>query len=291
VVAHFEEWVTDIVVEALDNALAKERFDWVPEMAVLIPARVIARVMGVAEADRQKIVDWSLAMFHQEEGDETGERSLKIIREIFGFVQVLRAEKLADPQEDMVTVLAQAAEKGEISDNEFLFYCMSLITAGFETTHTLIGQSMRMILEDPEVARIFTETMDTDGAGPLIEEFLRMISPAMNFARTVTKDVEFNGHQLRESDVMQMMYAAANRDPAVFEDPHRFWPGRPNGADHLSFGAGPHRCIGQALARLEVRVLFEQLHQRGVRLELDGEPKRGHSTFINQLAVLPVRVA
>ncbi|MEY2435076.1 MAG: hypothetical protein QOC92_4801 [Acidimicrobiaceae bacterium] len=291
VVANFDGWVRSIVVEALDAAVAKQEFDWVAEIAVLIPARVIARVMGVPNDERHKIVEWASDMFHMgEDGDEASARSGEIILEVMAYSAVLREEKLRDPKDDMITSLASSVERGEISMNEFLLYCMGLMIAGFETTHTLMGQVMRMMVEDPEVSDTFYSTMATDGADPLIEEFLRMISPAMNFARTATRDVEFAGEHIKAGDVMHMMFAAASRDPEVFDEPHRFVPGRAHGSEHLSFGSGPHRCIGQALARLEIRILFEELARRDLHFELAGEPKRGLSTFINQLTYLPVRL-
>jgi cytochrome P450 len=289
VVANFDEWVREIVVEALDGAVAKKEFDWVAEIAVLIPARVIARVMGVPNDERHKIVEWANGMFHMGEGHEA--RGREIMQQTLAYAAALREEKLRDPKDDMISELAGSVEREEISMSEFLLYCMGLMIAGFETTHTLMGQAMRMMVEDPEVSDAFYSTMATDGADPLIEEFLRMISPAMNFARTATRDLEFAGEQIKEGDVMHMMFAAASRDPEVFDEPHRFVPGRANGSEHLSFGSGPHRCIGQALARLEVRILFEEMARRDLHFELGGEPKRGWSTFINQLTSLPVRLS
>jgi cytochrome P450 len=290
VVANFDGWVRDIVVEALDGAVAKNEFDWVAEVAVLIPARVIARVMGVPNDERHKIVEWANGLFHMGDGDDAAD-GLEITQQVMAYSAALREEKLRDPKDDMITELAASVEREEISMNEFLFYCMGLMLAGFETTHTLMGQSMRMMVEDPEVSGAFYSTMATDGADPLIEEFLRMISPALDFARTATRNLEFAGEQIKEGDVMHMMFAGANRDPEVFDEPHRFIPGRANGSQHLSFGSGPHRCIGQALARLEMRILFEEIARRDLQFELAGEPKRGWSTFINQLTYLPVRLA
>jgi cytochrome P450 len=113
----------------------------------------------------------------------------------------------------------------------------------------------------------------------------------MHFVRTATNDMTFYGNQIRQYDVMVMSYAAANRDPAVFADPHDFLPGRPNAAEHMAFGNGAHRCIGAALARLEMRILFEETYRRGLEYTLVGPPEPGWSTFINQLRSLPVRVS
>ena len=109
----------------------------------------------------------------------------------------------------------------------------------------------------------------------------------MNMARTATCDTELAGQAIRTGDVLQMYFIAANRDPEIFAEPHRFDPWRPE-TRSLVFGSGVHRCIGAALARLELRILFEEMRARNIRLRLDGEPRRGWSVFINQLVALPV---
>lgn len=289
VVAHFDEWVSDIVNEIIDDFMQKEEFDWVQDVAVPLPSRVVARIMGVPFEERQQIVTWALDMFEAQQKGDGGKSAYAVLRESNAYITELKEKKLRAPEEDMITILAQCIERGELEEGEFMHYIQSLLTAGFETTHTLIGQSMRLIVEDPDIAEKFHRTMAAAGPAPLIEEFLRIITPAMNFARTAMVDTEIAGQKIRQGDLMQMLYVAANRDPAVFEDPHVFDPDRQR-PPHLAFGAGPHNCIGQALARLELRVLFRELEAREVRLELNGTPKRGHSTFINQLLSLPVRV-
>jgi cytochrome P450 len=289
VVAQFNDWVTEIVREALDDAVALGRFDYVQEVAVTIPARVVARVMGVPNDEREKIVQWSIATFQGlAEGDYS--RVARAAEELFEYATELQHKRAADPQDDMISELAAAVEREDLTQIEFVQYCRALMIAGFETTHTVIGQSMRMMVEDPDIKQAFDDGMADGRVDELIEEFLRYIAPAMHFARTATADMEFRGQQLREGDVMIMSYAAANRDPHFYAEPDLFIPGRENGSLHLSFGSGAHRCIGQALARLELRVLFKEFADRGLTFELDGTPVRGHSTFINQLFELPVRV-
>jgi len=289
VVAQFERWVTDIVVEALDDAVRLVEFDYMPEVAVTIPARVVARIMGVPDEDRDNIVRWTVASF---QGQATGQWELIVqaANELFEYATALQAEKLANPADDMISELAAAVVREELNQVEFLQYCRGLMLAGFETTHTIMGQAMRMQLEDSEVKDQHEGCMDRGEVEPLIEEYLRMVSPAMHFARTATKDMSFYGQDIKQYDVMLMSYAAANRDPAMYETPHDFRPGRPHAAEHMAFGNGFHRCVGSALAKLEMRVLFEQIHERGLRFELAGVPQPGWSSFINQIRALPVRV-
>lgn len=290
VVANFDGWIREIVAEVLDDTLPLGRFDYVEHVAKLIPSRVVARVLGVPFERRGDIVRWTDAIFHASAFRDSGAVMLKqSADEIFPYIRELQQQKLRVPEDDMVTVLAQYVERGEITQEEYQYYVSLLMVAGYETTHTLIGQSMRMILEDPEIAEQTWRDVEAGETMRVVDEFLRFITPAMNMARVATQDVEFLGQQIRKGDVIQLYFVAANRDPAVYTNPHVFNPRRPE-TKTLAFGSGAHRCIGNSLAKLEVRILLEELHKRSVKLELDGIPRRGHSTWINQLFALPVKV-
>ena len=201
----------------------------------------------------------------------------------------LRETKLRHPADDMATALAQANERGEFGEMEYRSYTALLLLAGFETTHTAMAQSMRLMTEDPEIDAIARQSMADGNINPLVEEFLRFITPAMNMARVATKDVDFRGTAVKKGDCMQLYFAAANRDPSVFAEPHRFNPARTE-LRNLAFGSGAHTCVGNALAKLEMRILFDEMHKRSLKLSLAGEPTRGRSTLINQLARLPLAV-
>jgi cytochrome P450 len=289
VVANFESWVRQIVTEVLDDCLPKKEFDWIDDVARLVPSRVIAKVMGVPTSDRAKIVDWADAMFRVAMDEDAPAKRAAVYASVWDYTDRLREEKLRNPADDMVTLLAQSHERGELSHQEYRHFSHALIIAGYETTHTLIGQSMRLILEDPEIARSSEEALNVGNATGLVKEFLRYVTPIMNMARTATRDVEMFGEKIRTGDLMQMYFTSANRDSSVFNDPERFDPNRTESAS-LAFGGGVHRCLGSALAELEGVVLFDELHKRGVKLRLNGQPRRGWSTWINQLTYLPVAV-
>jgi cytochrome P450 len=297
VVARFDDWIRDIVNETLDEALQRGSFDWVADVARLIPSRVIAAVMGVPRELRGQVVEWSDAIFaNQVNQDDDGAALARAFEEVNVYMSELGREKLRDPQDDMVTAIAQSLDRGEIDEGEYAMYVTALLIAGYETTHTLIGQSMRLILEDKDIRATCATAFDAGEFNAVVEEFLRHVTPAMNVTRTATQDVEFRGQIIRPKDTMQLMLIAANRDPDVFDDPHRFDPSRVggktlSGGDGLAFGSGLHRCVGNVLAKMDSRILFEEMHRRDVRLELDGEPQRGWSTLVNQLLSLPVHVA
>lgn len=288
VVKNFDPWVREIIGGVLDNLQDKDEFDYVTEVAQAIPSAVIAQVQGVAREDRQWIVDQTVALFaSQGTGDFV--EVMRIVHEVQAYYrEKLVPRKQKDPKDDMTTVILHAFERGEVTEAEMYDFLNLLQGAGYETTHTAIGQSMRMILDDPEIAEKTRRGIAELGADKVAEEFLRLISPPMAMTRTATQDTELGGQAIRKNDVINMYFIAANRDSAAFVDPDEFDPWRKETAT-LAFGSGPHRCIGNALAKLEMRILFEELEKRDFHLALNGEPKRGWSVFINQLNSLPVK--
>ena len=297
VVAQFENWIRDVVVETLDAALAEREFDWVAEVARYIPARVIASVMGVPREKRDYIVAASEEIFVAQSVDDGGARFAQAFMGVGQFTFELGQEKLRNPQDDMMTVMAQAHDSGEIDLVEYQLYCASLVVAGFETTHTTIGHIARLLATDDRIRSVADSAITEGRTAQLVDEFLRYISPAMTFMRTSSSDHEFRGQPIKENDALMLLFASANRDPAAFENPHEFDPDRTStapspstGLAGLAFSAGPHRCVGHVLAKLELRILLEEMFSRGVRLELAGEPGRGWSLLVNQLLSLPVRV-
>lgn len=290
IVANFDPWIREIVQEVIASVEDLENFDWVDKFARTIPAYVIARIMGAPAADRQRIVGWITGIFTatQQRSDSADQSSImQSMLGIFGYAAEIQALKRRHPADDMCTVLDALVQRGELTQQEFEIWMVQLMGAGFETTHTAIGHAMRMYLEDPQV-REATDRGLLEGDGPsVVDEYIRLISPIVQMARTATQDAEVAGTQIRKGDVVVMFYPSANRDQAVFQHADDFDPWRTE-TDSLSFGAGPHRCVGMYVAQLEVRILFEELRASGMKLRLDGVPKRGYSNQVNQLLELPV---
>lgn len=297
IVAKFEPWVREVVTQAIDAVEGRSEFDFVEEFARTIPAYVIATVLGAPREDRAYLVELLTDFFDAaqhfedlEEGEGTADRVIPLMGQLTDYAAKMQQVKLASPGDDMFTELSRCVERGEISQAEYLQWMFVMIAAGFETTHTTIGQSMRMYLEDPEIAALTDKAVEEGRIDRVVDEYLRTISPVIQMARTATRDLTFAGEQIRKDDVVVLYYAAANRDPAVFSEPNRFNPSRPE-TELLSFGTGVHRCLGAHLAKLELQILWEELRKRGVKLELAGEPRRGWSNYINLLTELPVRRA
>jgi len=294
VVANFDPWIRDIVRANIAQVADRDRFDWVQAFARTIPAEVIATVVGVPREDHPNVVRWAIELFaatQQTEGLAAGEgtldRLIKVMNEIADYCRVLLEIKRREPAADMCTALGRCVDRGDISEAEFLQWLNLMLVAGFETTHTAIGQSMRMYLEDDEVREATDRALDEGLIGRAVDEYLRFISPPMQMARTAMCDAEVAGQQVRQWDVLVLYFIAANRDPAAFSEPEKFDPWRPE-RNMLAFGTGIHRCMGAHLAKLELQILWEELRAAGLQVRLDGEPRRGWSNFINQLTELPV---
>jgi cytochrome P450 len=172
--------------------------------------------------------------------------------------------------------------------SDFDNYFLLLVVAGNETTRHTISQSMRALIEHPEQLRILQERPELIPSA--VEEFLRWASPVYHFRRTATRDVELGGKQIKKDDKVVMWFASGNRDADVFDDPYRFDVTRTD-IDHVTFGKGsPHLCLGNALARMEIRLMFTELIPRLASIDFNGEVTRVRSNFVNGIKKFPVSV-
>ncbi|MEA2145299.1 MAG: hypothetical protein QOG59_886, partial [Solirubrobacteraceae bacterium] len=194
----------------------------------------------------------------------------------------------ANPTDDLTSVLVHAEIDGErLIDHEIVMGFFLLVAAGNDSTKATYCSGMRAVMENPDQRALLLE--DPARVPGAVEEALRMFPAFAHFRRTATCDTELNGQQIKEGDKVVMWYVSSNRDPSRYEDPDRFDVTR--NPEHQAFGAGGrHYCLGTALARLELRVMFEETLARFPQLELAGRPTWVESAFINQLKSLPVRL-
>jgi cholest-4-en-3-one 26-monooxygenase len=253
---------------------------------------VIAELIGVPSDERHKIFEWSNRMIGSEDPEYivTDEEVFNAQVEMFMYAQALAEKRRAEPGDDIITALLSAEVDGEsLSDMDFNLFFLLLSVAGNETTRNAISHGMNAFLENPEQYDLLVSdpAKHIDGA---VEEILRWASPVMYFRRNCTKDTVVGSETIKEGDKISLWYISANRDEDVFDDPFRFDIQRsPN--NHIAFGGGgPHFCLGAQLARLEIRMLFEELATRYPRIEALGEPDRLRSNFIGGIKHLPVRL-
>ncbi len=288
-VAALEPSVRATATQIIDRVAKTGECDFVRSISAELPLQVIAELMGIPNEDRQQIFDWSnrLIGFDDPEFQNTYEDGKVAAAEVWGYASQLGAARKGTTGEDMVSVLVNAVVDGQsLSDMEFESFFLLLAVAGNETTRNLISGGMLALMENPEQrARLVADPSLIPSA---VEEMLRWVTPVMYFRRTATRDTEIRGVKIKENDKVVMYYPSANRDEQYFKDGDKFDVGRtPN--EHLAFGVGEHFCLGTSLARLEIRVLFEELIRRLPDIELAGAPRRLRSNFINGTKALPVR--
>jgi cytochrome P450 len=301
-VRDYESYTREIAQELLDGVVARGEFDWVEGIAAPLPINVIVSILGIPDEDAPMMIDLSnhlaegtsdIPLDPNAYGNTTPLRLLPFnspaSHALFEYGRKIGEERRRDPKDDLVSRLVHAEVDGDsLTDAEYTNFFQLMVFAGNETTRTAISQGMLALMEHPdEFERIFREPELTDTA---VEELIRWASPVMYFRRTATRDTELRGERIAEGDKVVMWYVSANYDEEVFDDPYRLDLGRmPN--EQASFGAGgPHYCLGAFLARLEIRILLEEIRARNVRFELAGEPKRLRSNFVNGLESMPVRV-
>jgi cytochrome P450 len=289
IVNRLESHIRELATRIVDNVAARGECDFVAEIAAELPLQVIVEMIGVPIEDRHRVFDWSNKMLAYDDPEyvdsiETGRMAAM---EMYMYANQLAEERKARPRDDLVSVLMTAEVEGErIAESEFEQFFLLLAVAGNETTRNLISGGMLALFEHPEErARLQADPALLPTA---VEEMLRWVTPVMQFRRTLTRDVELRGQRLREGDLVSLWYGSANRDEEVFPDGARFDVGRqPN--EHLSFGIGPHFCLGANLARMEIRLMFEELLRRLPDLTLAGPVERLRSNFINGIKRMPVR--
>lgn len=289
-IAEHEDEIRGIVTGVLDRLKGREEFDIVTEVAQPIVGRVIGSFLGTPEEDDAVWADFAnrgLAMGDDELQPDGSGTVLELIEQGIARVLAMAAERRESPTDDLTSVLVHAEVAGErLEDYEIASGFALLVAAGNDSTKTTFSSGMLSLLRHPEqMQRLVEDPSLIEGA---IEEFLRMHPAFSHFRRTATRDVELHGQQIREGDKVILWYAASNRDETVYECPHAMDIER--NPEHQAFGAGGrHFCLGTALSRLELKVMFEEVLSRYPSLTLAEEPPMVRSLFISQPRSVRVR--
>jgi cholest-4-en-3-one 26-monooxygenase len=285
-----EERIRQQAIGIVEGVAEKGSCDFVTEVAAELPLQVIAEIMGVPHEDRHMVFDWSNRMIGAEDPEyqaKEREAAFAASMELYAYANSLAAERRAHPGDDIISVLLQSEVDGErLSELEFDLFFLLLAVAGNETTRNLISHAMLALIEHPDERQLlFDDPSLLPGA---VEEMLRWGTPVMHFRRTATKDTEVGGQAVAEGDKVVIWYISANRDEDHFDDPYTFDVERaPN--EHVAFGGGgPHFCLGANLARMEIRLMFQELLPRLPDMQLAGPVERLRSNFINGIKHMPV---
>jgi cytochrome P450 len=292
-IAAHEEAIREIVGGVLDRLDGRETCDLVVEVAQPAVSRVIGSFMGIPEEDDEAWATLMNATLGAGDPDlspggvqEALERALP---QIFERCNELVAERRENPTDDLTSVLVHAEVEGQkLEEHEIVMGFFLLVAAGNDSTKATYASGMRALMEHPDQRRLLID--DPSLIPGAVEESLRMFPAFAHFRRTATRDVELNGRQIKEGEKVVMWYASSNRDETRYEDPDSFDVLR--NPEHQAFGAGGrHFCLGTALARLELKILFEETLARYPSMEMAGKPKYVESAFLNQLKTLPVKLS
>jgi cholest-4-en-3-one 26-monooxygenase len=289
----YEERFREIARDIIDRILPNGRCEFVSEVAAELPLIAICELMGIPLEDRHQFFEWTNKMIGADDPD------LAVSREEAGMAHFSVFEygrKLAElhresPRSNIVgTLLDGTVQQEHLTDIEFCNFFLLLVVAGNETTRTVTTHGMRMLLENPDQYRRLQQ--DPSLVEAAVEEFLRYHPAVIQFRRTAMQDIELDGVQMKKGDKIVMFYPSVNRDETVFPDADVFDVDRElrDGIknEHRAFGIGEHFCLGSHLARLELKVIFEEIVRRVNEPRLDGELKWMRSNLISGVKSMPM---
>lgn len=299
----YEEPIRALAVEVVERAIQNDTFDFVHDIAEELPMRMLGRLLGTSDADGRQLVAWGDALLGNTDPDftdypvdltDTDEFRMVPFRspasiEIFKYAQKQAEDRRSCPGHDVISQLLEPTTDGEpLTDHEFNNFFTLLVAAGNDTTRYTMTHGMWSLMRHPELWDAWKS--DPALTPTAVDEVLRTSSVTMHFRRTATRDLEMRGKQIKAGDKVVIWFISANHDPEAFPSPYRYDLARQNN-DHMTFGRnGPHLCLGAWLARMEVRLVFEELMKRVDRLEPAGDIRRLRSNFITGIKSMPVRV-
>jgi len=284
--------VERIARELLGGLAERDEADFVLDLAAPLTLSVLAEMLGVPRSDWQQLFAWTNRVAGSADPEFQSEPSsigtMTAARdEMFAYFLEMVADRREHPRDDMVSVLGNAELDGApLPDFQLLSYLIVLVVAGNETTRNAASGGLLAMMEHPdELAKLQRDPSLVNAA---VEETVRWTSPVIQFCRTPTEDVELHGQKVKAGESLCLFYGSANRDEEAFDEPDRFRVDRsPN--PHVGFGIGQHFCLGASLARLELRVIYEQLFPRLRRVEPAGPVERMRSSQLGGVKRMPIR--
>lgn len=281
---------TRAVVDALPRNV---NFDWVDKVSIELTTMMLATLFDFPWEERRKLTYWSDvavcdinapdALVHSEEA-----RSAELMRMADTFKDLWQERAKAPPRHDLISLMAHNAETRDLPAMEFLGNLTLLIVGGNDTTRNSMSGGLLALSENPDQ---LAKLKANPGLVPsLVAETIRYQTPVIHMRRTATRDTELAGQHIRRGDKVIMWYVSGNRDESVIDRPEHFIIDRAKPRQHLSYGAGIHRCVGDRLADLQLRILWEEILARGLDIDVVEPPLRLHSNFVRGIRELPVRI-
>ncbi len=295
-ISRIEEYVkvkARTIIDSVLNEFADKEFDFVDAVAAKFPLQIICEMMGIPAEDERQIFEWTNTILGAGDPDFGGsfEKLMEAAIGMFSYAQALGEARLANPTDDLTSVMMHAVVDGErLSSQEFGSFFILLVVAGNETTRNAITHGMVALTENQDQRAKWFGDFETH-TKTAVEEIVRWATPVIHFRRTATQDTEINGFPIKQNQKVVLFYNSGNRDERIFKDPFKFDIARVAQPTQIGFGAGgPHFCLGANLARREIAVMFDEIRRRAPNLQITGEPAYLQSSFINGIKRINCRI-
>lgn len=286
-----ESTIRERAANILDSLPIGETFNWVDRVSIELTTQMLATIFDFPFEDRRKLTYWSdMATSGELAGGPTPEpvRRAALLECLEAFTELREQRVNEDPKPDLLSMLAHGEDTQNMPPMEFLGNLILLIVGGNDTTRNSISGGVYFLNQNP--AEYDKLRNDLSLIPNMVSEIIRYQTPLAYMRRTVTRDLEFRGQQMKKGDKVAMWYVSGNRDDEVIERPYEFIIDRKRARHHLSFGFGVHRCMGNRLAEMQLRVLWEEIMKRFHTVKVVGEPERVLSSFVRGYAELPVEL-
>jgi cytochrome P450 len=275
----------------LDGLPRNEDFNWVDKVSIELTTMTLATLFDFPWEDRRKLTRWSdVATASDDSGivESQEQRRAELYECVDYFVRLWNERVNAPPKGDLISMLAHGESTRNMDRMEYLGNLILLIVGGNDTTRNTISGSVLALNENPDQ---YAKLRESPALIPsMVSETIRWQTPLAYMRRTAKRDVELRGKTIREGDKVLMWYVSGNRDEEAIENPNTYWIERPRVRQHLSFGFGIHRCVGNRLAELQLKIIWEEILKRFPVIVVTGEPRRVHSSFVKGYESLPVRI-
>jgi cytochrome P450 len=293
--AYLEAIIRERAGVILDDLPIGQEFDWVDKVSIELTTMTLATLFDFPWEDRRKLTRWSdvatagpeSGIFDSTDPDQAEQqRRMELFECVDYFTRLWDERVKAEPRPDLISMLAHGEATRNMDRMEYLGNLILLIVGGNDTTRNTISGSILALSQNPDQEKLLRENHNLIPS--MVSETIRWQTPLAYMRRTATRDVEMHGKTIRAGDKVAMWYVSGNRDEEVIDRPNDYWIDRPRARHHMSFGFGIHRCVGNRLAELQLKIIWEEILKRFPKIEVVGPPRRVYSSFVKGYERLPV---